>query len=329
MNEDKYWETLKVLNLFSDVTPTNAKEEKDKFFESLTAGKVYNPQFIYTQRDTNDLALLKECKSHLPEDPIIADQYIEHYNETLIWISCFMDRDSPEFSKKLTALHPTPDNEELAFAKDVLDKALKAKQEMYNAKYTDEEAVELFRQDLKQRGYTNWTVMLKDISAKAMVSSLRLELQVKNGSSFSQTEIDRLIVHEIGTHIKRYENGTKQAFKIYRYGFPNYLETEEGLAIYNEYKHGLLLSKDLIKYALRVIACSRAASSDFFGVFQHLCQFTTREEAWNITLRVKRGLNDTSQPGGFLKDQLYLKGFRKVKNLSEEQIEKLWIGKIA
>jgi hypothetical protein len=45
-------------------------------------------------------------------------------------------------------------------------------------------------------------------------------------------------------------------------------------------------------------------------------------------MRVKRGLIDTAEKGGFYKDQLYFKGYQKVKNLTPECREKLWIGKV-
>ncbi len=41
-----------------------------------------------------------------------------------------------------------------------------------------------------------------------------------------------MLRHEIDCHVLRSENGKQQPFKIFNYGFPNYLETEEGYAIY-------------------------------------------------------------------------------------------------
>ena len=57
--ENKYWEILKELNLFSDVTPINSNEEKYSFFKSLTEGKKYEPQFVYDKRDLSGLEKLK------------------------------------------------------------------------------------------------------------------------------------------------------------------------------------------------------------------------------------------------------------------------------
>ena len=55
------------------------------------------------------------------------------------------------------------------------------------------------------------------------------------------------------------------------------------------------------------------------------------EKSWRITLRAKRGLSDTSEPGGLTKDYLYLDGYYKVKKYIEtgHDIKKLYVGKIA
>ena len=60
------------------------------------------------------------------------------------------------------------------------------------------------------------------------------------------------------------------------------------------------------KYALRVIACQWAVSKGFYELFNLLNNYVSIDDSWNLTLRVKRGLEDTSQVGGFLKDSLYL-----------------------
>lgn len=47
-------------------------------------------------------------------------------------------------------------------------------------------------------------------------------------------------------------------------------------------------------------------------------------------MRVKRGFEDTSTPGGFCKDQVYLKGAVEIlKNRDKIQIEQLFYGKIS
>lgn len=325
--ESKYWLTLKELDLFSDVTPLNSTTEKVIFFNELEKGNHYNPIFDYKKRNKGDLKKLNKAKKFLPKDEFISVDYLDHYTEKEEWLECFTERTSSLFSQKLSALHPAPSENDIIFAKKNLTNSLKFPDDEEQFTFSTNHATELFQSELEKNNY-NWDIKVKDISAKAMVSSLTKELIIRKNAKFSVAEIKRLIVHEIGTHVKRFENGCKQKFEIYKYGFKNYLEAEEGLAMYNENLHGLLSHKDLKKYSLRVIACSLAAKGSFSEVYKQIASYTSKEEAWNITLRVKRGLINTASHGGFLKDQLYLNGYKKVSCLTKAQINSLWIGKI-
>ncbi|MBT3720599.1 DUF1704 domain-containing protein, partial [archaeon] len=42
--------------------------------------------------------------------------------------------------------------------------------------------------------------------------------------------------------------------------------------------------------------------------------YFSKESSWLMTLRAKRGLCNTSKPGAFTKDYVYLKGYIDVKN---------------
>jgi hypothetical protein len=71
----------------------------------------------------------------------------------------------------------------------------------------------------------------------------------------------------------------------------------------------------------------------FADLFTKLEEFVESPEyRWALCVRVKRGLQDTSQPGGFTKDILYLQGAVKIAQwLSKHDFNSspLYIGKIA
>jgi hypothetical protein len=326
--ENKYWEILKELNLFSDVTPINSNEEKYSFFKSLTEGKKYEPQFVYDKRDLSGLEKLKNVFEFTPTDHAIKGSYFHHFNEQCQWIQTFAMRKDPSFHLMLSNLYPAPSNETVNEALNIL----KSEKVFYpndeNEKLSFMEVKNILEPELLKLGFTNWKVIIKPITAKMMVSSLKNELIINENASFSRLEIERLKVHEIHTHIQRFENGKLQKYKIFQYGFSNYLETEEGLALYNEELNGVLSQDDMRKYALRVIACQWAVSKGFYELFNLLNNYVSIDDSWNLTLRVKRGLEDTSHVGGFLKDSLYLSGYMKVKNLKQSDIDNLWIGKV-
>lgn len=327
--EDNYWNCLKELDLFADVTPINILQEKEKFFSSFNNGQVYNPVFTYKYtRTLLDIDKLEKAFENTPKNLSICQKYRSHFEKEKKWIATFAQRNELHFPELISDLYLLPSYEYELLAQQTL-KDMKITEESKNDEtISADEARIIFEKTLQEAGYNGWKVVQKPIGAKAMVSSLKKELTIREGYRFKTSEIERLKVHEIHTHIKRYENGTKQPYALFRYGFPDYLETEEGLAIYNEEVHNVLVAADLKKYALRVLACIWAQQGSLFDVYIKLREFTTENDSWEIAMRVKRGLIDTSVKGGFYKDQLYFKGYQKVRKLSSATIEKLWIGKV-
>ena len=130
------------------------------------------------------------------------------------------------------------------------------------------------------------------IHSTDMVTSARLDtvgrlLELKKRERFNLDYFKRLIVHEIGTHALRTENGLLQKLSIFKNGFPGYLGTEEGLAAYNEFRSGVMSNSILRNYAGRVIAVHTAEKSDFTTTYKELRKFFSTTMAWKLTLRAK------------------------------------------
>lgn len=59
----------------------------------------------------------------------------------------------------------------------------------------------------------------------------------------------------------------------------------------------------LFKPALNYYACSKASEMSFVELFNDLAKYVDNpRKRWKYVLRVKRGLGDTSLPGGLYKD---------------------------
>jgi hypothetical protein len=121
------------------------------------------------------------------------------------------------------------------------------------------------------------------------------------------------VEHEIGVHALRAENGHAMPLGIFRVGLEGYLETEEGMAAWREWKSGI--DDGLRLFALRVLAVDWASRLPFSAVFGNLSQNGVPDDlAWSLTQRVKRGLSDTGRPGCYSKDVSYFRGYLKVKD---------------
>ena len=165
-------------------------------------------------------------------------------------------------------------------------------------------------------GLNEWKVVITDsISSKANVNNNKKLLQLNAEYTFSKRRLKQLRYHEIGVHIRRSENGKKYPLKLLTLGLANYLSTEEGLASYNEESNGCLSNSTLRKYCGRVVAVYLSKNNSFSNIFLQLKKYNfSDEEAFIITYRVKRGLVETNNNGGYTKDYVYLKGLLEIKD---------------
>jgi hypothetical protein len=158
-------------------------------------------------------------------------------------------------------------------------------------------------------------------------------IKVRLPISFSEQKLSNTLDHEIGTHVLRQENYEKQIWyrRKKHYGFSNYLRTEEGLAVIHQY-----LNSDqqlIFKTALSYLGAQVAQKKDFKTVYAFFYQYVQdSQKSWFYALKNKRGLTDTSLPGGLNKSLVYLEGFEQVlKYLRSHQYNPspLYYGKLA
>ena len=165
--------------------------------------------------------------------------------------------------------------------------------------------------------------------ASMTADTIKLRLPV----DFHKEGLIGMIYHEIGTHGLRRINYEQQPWYKHKlkYGFADHLLTEEGLAVL----HALIPHsfKSTFIGAIRYVAISYAQDHSFSELWQLLGKSIQDEERrWNVTFRAKRGLTDTSQPGGLTKDLVYFKGpfivwqWLKARNY---ELKPLYFGKVA
>lgn len=106
------------------------------------------------------------------------------------------------------------------------------------------------------------------------------------------------------------------------WGLKNTVTIEEGSGCINMF---LDQSKDpkkhafLFKPALNYYMCCKASEMSFSDLYKDLEQYVDNPKLrYKYVLRVKRGLGDTSKPGGLYKDQVYLEGALKLLEKRKE-----------
>lgn len=137
-----------------------------------------------------------------------------------------------------------------------------------------------------------------------------------------ECNVDRLIVHEIESHVFQTQNtkssGTALS-ELAKYG--NQHLYSEGLAIYNEITTRKITPSAFEMYFYRIKAV-RMLQKSFREIYETLCENLDPQRAFVMTYRVKRGMNDTATPGGFPKDASYLLGYHEIENLVKDNYPK-------
>ena len=110
----------------------------------------------------------------------------------------------------------------------------------------------------------------------------------------------------------------------------DYLPTEEGLGILIQDKLLRSPSASSFQHALEYLAANLSRTASFREVYQFLRDHgCDAENAWLRGIRQKFGIRDTSQPGGLMKSGMYFYHERLLQSLTEEELMRLFVGKIS
>lgn len=333
-NDDRDFNYAKYDDILCDISsevikltlliPKNLKEEKEKFFSN----DKYNPQFKYKKCYLeNQIKLLDDMRF---PNTILGNTFDRARVYLLNFAKLIQTRGTDDF--KGDTLYGCPEKELI----DEANRILKfKKRDIYTRKiFYDYQVKEELLYLLQRYGLYDWKIKLReDLSTTVSVVSSTKQICIKKDLIISKRHLEKIKVHEIDTHVLRGENGKNQEFKIFGIGiFPNYLSIEEGLAGYNEWINGLSGDVAMRTFATHVIATDNALRMSFRELFNFLLPIMQDEEkTFKEVMRVKRGMGDTSKPGGFIKDHVYLEGKYVIQKYVREggDLKKLYAGKIS
>lgn len=318
---------VKKIELLNYVNPLNIEKEKHRFFASKYTE---DPSFKYPKLKFNPYKLHRLFFTQRLER--IKDDNIKKLYQEIIYyysnmIQCIETIGEPrKFHYNSLRVYGTPNEKDVQNARFILhftDEPLSSDMEkIYSAK----EAKSYFEDFGKQYDFPVNIKIVTHLSAEAMVSNSLQALLIKKNTKFSKNQLLTLANHEIGVHLVTTFNGVKQPLQIFSNGFPNNVETQEGLAVFSEYMSGALTLERLKELAYRVLASDSLIKgysfADTFDMIHNQYKLN-REEAFTITLRAQRG-------GGFTKDRLYLSGLRKIykRYLKEDSMDTMLTGKV-
>ena len=323
-------------------TPTNLEIEKKKFFNS----EKYNPVFQYRivkNSNENIFKKLSVIESVSDVDPRISEFYIdliEAKKEASELMNAVGNNEAVTDISVSRYGKPTP----ILFRNAC--KVLRGRMDSYNVVsskavkklrgeylgYGDIERI--FSEVFKEFGLDDWAV---DKSMNIVKNGVKVGMKTKKvlvdpNIERSSFKLKKTLVHEVGTHVLRGVNGLESGFEAFsKPNLPSYLDTEEGLATWNENSMGLLSENWLRKKAALVYAIYIGEDMSFRQLYNCVYGILPKYSAFDTVYRVKRGLGDTSYPGIYSKDITYFRGFRRVLNRLKKDpslYELLYAGKI-
>lgn len=294
----------------SVLTPTNFSQEKIKFMRS----KTYNPIFTYkkisVKKIVKEIEVLRNQleEMQLPDDLTV---YFLDYLTNLALLSKTVQAIGldtfPGLTKKLFKISVSNAHEVLKTLPKII-----FQEEQKNKMHTAEEIAGIFHTYLQNyHELYNYRIYLDTFNDHTIRVG---EKQLVIGSRVRRTasNVNRLIVHEIESHIlQRYNTklGKNPLVRLICAGEQEMLS--EGLAVFNEVYTKTITHKAYATYFYRLKAVEMLNSS-FREIYDYLTNFVTPHQSFIITARVKRGMTNTSLPGGFPKDAAYLLGYDKI-----------------
>lgn len=312
----------RALGMVSYLRPENLAEEKKRFLQS----REYQPQFRYKSPADQLIDVSSKLEQlNIPQDRPIGKLLEQKRQELMQKYRLIQvigdDTHFPEQSRQAIGFPP---EEIVLLAREDLRKVNEPPDQ--NKNISSEQAVEHMQAFLKDRGLHNWEVKIKQGIVSRCVIGKNNRLLVKAGEMFSDYDMKKLIAHEIETHIYCTENGKQQPYQIFRRGTAGYLKTQEGLAVYHQSE---VVDGGVRNAVIGLNAVVWSQTMSFREIYVKGLEYLDTEDAWKLAVKVKRGMSDTSKPGGFTKNALYYWGYREIDQYLKEggDYRDLFLGK--
>lgn len=310
-------------------TITNEAREKKRFFRALYQNRIYNPDFHYKKKTTLELTkaksiieLLDKFSQQVSPSTALGQIYqrrIFDAQKAILLTSLTQKEGFSWASRKyynFKKLKELPPSSKISFPHN--------QQEVIGAY----EIVYLAQKILSRIGLKH--------KARISAPSYRLQglattnhrLKIGRGTLRSLAHIIRSLAHEILGHALASSNAQKYPAYFARQNTSLTLLKEEGIAVqigklaYQNLKGFLPRSRrsrreDFIPL-LRIKTILLARQKSFYETFRTLTKLNVNEDlAWEITTRVKRGVENTALPGANYHDSLYFLGLKKIENLTK------------
>ncbi len=303
------------LDLFHYLEPVNREAERERFYDAVEDGEAYNPSYEYrafaAEEPTELLAGLADAAETGLEQRLVAA-----IRGRLAMMQAI---GSPDVTDRSRSHYGSPGPGLVSAAREMFTLGDDDAPETVDGRKLKEAFDRLFEEVGISYG-------CELVDADIIRNNPReKQVQVPRDKQYTVAAAKRLLVHET-THSVRTVNGLESGDTPLVYGTAGYEVAEEGLATFNEKELGAFRNT-LPRITARVIAVA-AAEKSFHALYRDMRELgLDRRAAYIRTYRVKRGLVDTAEPGGFIKDHIYFQGYSRLAD-DPDLADRLYVGKI-
>ena len=319
-----------VESITRDTLLNSVSLDHDVTAEELEMLDPWTPDFRYSEpgdysAETDRINEARETvKSSGLSEPV-EDVYHDTLDEMDALVDIAHGVGNPEAVRDASSrIYGEPSEEALEWARDTLDSVEPG--ELQEAEFTATQMGESIEAALDTLGMEDWSVSYSE-KGVVSVNGANQEIQVPEEREFTENEMKRLLVHEVGTHALRGANGYEQEFEVLGSGAGGYHTAEEGLAFFIEKATGLADPDLERKYAGRVLSVDSVMNGDDLAETYRMNRELgfDHDQSWSLATRAHRG-------GGFIKDHVYGEGYRQVEEYLEDEdgdMGDLMLGKVS
>lgn len=280
------------------ITPTNLAAEKERFFSEEN----YSPQLEYNW----DNQTIDHFLQDTPNGRELIDALLSQNGNAITSAAAkFFDVEfrptDLALAKSLTTTTPSPVNG------------------------TADEYAALMRQKLTKLGIDYKVEIVDEHGFQGRPNHKKHILKLSKYLHLQFLTLDGITNHEL-VHIIRAINGESNHIPV----SSDYLPTEEGLACLIQDELLTHPTSSSFQHALEYLAAYLSQTAGFREIYDFLIAHgSDPENAWLRGIRQKFGICDTSQPGGLAKSGMYFYHENLLHNLSEDELLRLFVGKIS
>lgn len=203
-------------------------------------------------------------------------------------------------------------------------KALIEKDEDYKPVYSPEESKKILQKEIDKYGY-GWKVVIDKYMVPRMSVRPYREFRINAHNNFSKVDLESLKVHEVAVHVARKYNALQSGLHLFIHGLKGNNVYDEGLAIYNSLNKVEKPKPNILFYiCMKIILLYHMHTKNIVEAFKVLKKLTGLDDR-KIALAIVRAsrIYIYTPLGNYSTDEDYLDGYLRVKDMSEEDREKL------